>query len=107
MQYLVCPGSADDMIWSIVNSKLQVVGTTLDGNAAGTAAGACFCFASNTADLCVQTSSTYTGWVLTMLMSFAVSGCSCCMAGSFAVRVVSIAHRSLLVLLCRSQDHIH
>ncbi|CAL5220539.1 g2574 [Coccomyxa viridis] len=39
VQYLVCPGSADDMIWSIVNSKLQVVGTTLDGNTAGTAAG--------------------------------------------------------------------
>ena len=41
VQYLVCPGSADDMIWSVVNSKLQVVGATLDGNTAGTAAGAC------------------------------------------------------------------
>lgn len=39
VQYLSCPGSADDMIWSIVNSKLQVVGSTLDGNTAGTAAG--------------------------------------------------------------------
>lgn len=42
VQYLSCPGSADDMIWSIVNSKLQVVGTTLDGNTAGTAAGSSF-----------------------------------------------------------------
>ena len=39
VQYLSCPGSADDMIWSIVNSKLQVVGSTLDGHTAGTAAG--------------------------------------------------------------------
>ena len=39
VQYLVCPGSADDMIWSIVNSKLHIVGATLDGHTAGTAAG--------------------------------------------------------------------
>lgn len=39
VQYLSCPGSADDMIWSVVNSKLQVVGSTLDGHTAGTAAG--------------------------------------------------------------------
>ena len=40
VQYLCCPGSADDMIWSIVNAKLRVVGATLDGHTAGTAAGA-------------------------------------------------------------------
>ena len=28
------------MIWSIVNAKLRVVGATLDGHTAGTAAGA-------------------------------------------------------------------
>ena len=45
VQYLCCPGSADDMIWSIVNAKLRVVGATLDGHTAGTAAGAALCLA--------------------------------------------------------------
>lgn len=66
MQYLVCPGSADDMIWSIVNSKLQVVGTTLDGNTAGTAAGAWFYPACNTAAFHFQASSTCDVWILIM-----------------------------------------
>ena len=71
VQYLVCPGSADDMIWSIVNSKLQVVGTTLDGNAAGTAAGDCSCTFFKTADSYSQASSTGTVWVLITVMKLA------------------------------------
>lgn len=39
VQYLVAPGSADDIIWQTVNRKLQVVGNALDGHLAGTAIG--------------------------------------------------------------------
>ncbi|EIE18768.1 hypothetical protein COCSUDRAFT_49196 [Coccomyxa subellipsoidea C-169] len=37
--YLLAPGSVDDIIWSMVNSKLRVVGNALDGHLAGTATG--------------------------------------------------------------------
>lgn len=40
VHYMCAPGSADDIIWRIVNKKLQVVGETLDGHLAGTATGA-------------------------------------------------------------------
>lgn len=40
VQYLLAPGSADDIIWGIVKRKLQVVGSALDGHLAGTATGA-------------------------------------------------------------------
>ncbi len=39
VQYLLAPGSADDIIWSLVQSKLRVVGNALDGHLAGTATG--------------------------------------------------------------------
>jgi hypothetical protein len=39
VQYLLAPGSADDIIWSMVHSKLRVVGNALDGHLAGTATG--------------------------------------------------------------------
>lgn len=39
MQYLVAPGTADEIIWRVVNRKLQVVGNVLDGHLAGTATG--------------------------------------------------------------------
>ncbi|CAL8464419.1 g3954 [Coccomyxa elongata] len=39
VQYLLAPGSADEIIWSLVQSKLRVVGSALDGHLAGTATG--------------------------------------------------------------------
>ncbi len=39
VQYLLAPGSADEIIWSLVQSKLRVVGNALDGHLAGTATG--------------------------------------------------------------------
>ena len=40
VHYMCAPGSCDDIIWRLVQGKLQVVGETLDGHLAGTATGA-------------------------------------------------------------------
>ncbi len=107
MQYLVCPGSADDMIWSIVNSKLQVVGTTLDGNTAGTAAGACSYAASNTAGSYCHISSKNTTCFPIMLVKTVKMQDSCCNHGRSAVRILLLVIAHCFVALRRSQDHIH
>ena len=94
MQYLVCPGSADDMIWSIVNSKLQVVGATLDGNTAGTAAGACFCLA------CAAAEASFLSMMPEYSLALRASGrpaslCGlCCMFRRSEARNVSTARSS-------------
>lgn len=102
MQYLVCPGSADDMIWSIVNSKLHVVGATLDGNTAGTAAG------KSPAESYCQTSK----HECLSCGGIADAACSCFteaaawMAGGKQDHGYFLtAH--YLVSRCRAQDHIH
>ncbi len=32
IRYLIAPGSSDDIMWSLLTRKLQVVGQALDGN---------------------------------------------------------------------------
>ena len=32
VRYLIAPGSSDDIMWSLLDKRLQVVGKALDGN---------------------------------------------------------------------------